>query len=586
MKTHPGRLVCACSIVFLFHFSIIAQTSKATIDSINSISYQYIVSNLQESIKIFTQNAADAKEISYKTGEAKSLANLGLAQYLKGRSEESTSNYLTAIKIYEELDDYRELAYLYGSFGYQMKRRDLKNAMQYMQKGIEIAEQHNFRELLTTNYDNYGVLHEMNNDLDSAYYYYKQALDFKYEANDSVGIPYSLNNIAGIYAMKGNYNEALGYLKESDKYRAKEKGDFGRAENLSLYGDIYRSMGDINSATDYYNRCLQLSHRLNYTYLVQYSYEQLAQLYESSGNNELALENYKKFYAYKDSIMSAETEVRITDLQLDYETEKKDREISEGKLQIEEKTNQLLLSAALILLLIMASVWIYKNQKTKRKRMRRELELNNQLKQAELEKTLADEKVRVSRELHDNIGSQLTFMISSLDNLTYTGPKGITTDKLNNLSTYGRNTLKELRNTIWAMNHEDADISEFILKLNDLKHQINENVKDLNLKIINEINKSINLRASQLLDLQRIIQEALQNVIKYANAKNVEIKFAETESGFSMNIKDDGRGFNAANTESGNGLNNMKYRCENVGGIFNIKSSAEGTEISCNINGI
>jgi signal transduction histidine kinase len=572
--------------MLLLQQAVIAQNDKANIDSINAIPYQYIVSNLQQSIKTFSKNVTDAREINYRRGEARSLVNLGLAQYLKGRSEESTSNYLTAMKIFEELNDYRELAFLYGSFGYQMKRRKLYNAMLYMRKGIQIAEQNEFRDILTTHYDNFGVLHEMNEDLDSAHYYYNQALQLKYEFNDLVGIPYSLNNIAGIFAMKGDFKEALEYLKESDKYRSKEKGDFGRAENLSLYGDIYRIMGNIDSAIQYYNRCLHLSKQLNYTYLVQYSFEQLAKMYENVGNPDLALYNYKKFYAYKDSIMSAETEVRITDLQLDYETEKKDRQISESKLQIEEKTNQLLLSAALIILLLMVSGWIYRNQKTKRERMRRELELNNQLEQAELQKTLDDEKIRVSRELHDNIGSQLTFMISSLDNLTYSGSKGITTDKLNNLSSFGRNTLKELRNTIWAMNHEDADISEFVLKLNEFKHQINSNVSKLNMNIINEINRQINLSASQLLNLQRIVQEAVQNVIKYAEAESIEIKFQELNSGFSMILKDNGKGFNVSNPDNGNGLNNMKYRCEDAGGSFDIKSSPQGTEITCSINGI
>ena len=524
------------------------------------------------------------KVINYARGEAKALAKLGLAQYLKGRYEESTSNYLTAIKIFEELNEFKELAFLYGAFGYQMKRRDLYNGMSYMRKGIQFAELYNYRDILTTHYDNYGVLHEMNNDLDSAYYFYEKALQLKYEFSDSVGIPYSLNNIAGIYAMKGNYKHAIEYLKESDKYRIKETGDFGRAENLSLYGDIHRSMGEITAAIRYYNKCLQLSKQLNYTYLVQYSYEQLARMYERAGNPELAIDNYKKFYAYKDSIMSAETEVRITELQLDYETEKKDRQITVSKLQIEERTNQLLFSGGLIILLVMASIWIYRNQRAKRNRMKKELELNNQLKKAELERTLADEKIRVSRELHDNIGSQLTFLISSLDNLTYTGPKGITTDKLNNLSSYGRNTLKELRNTIWAMNHEDADISEFILKLNELKHQVNSSVKNLNLNIINDINKQINLRASQLLNLQRIIQESVQNVIKYADATNIDIKFTETDSGFDMIIKDNGKGFYINNPANGSGLNNMKYRCESAGGNFKITSSPAGTEIICTMN--
>ena len=560
---------------------IFCSDTKTVVDSINSMPYEFIVSNLVKSISIFTENVERARSIDYEYGEGKAYYNLGLATYLNGKYDKSSEYNLRAISLFERLNAIPELITTYGKYGYQLRRIDSTKALYYLSLAIHLAEQNKVDTVLSTLYDNFGVLHESN--IDSSLYYYKKSLNIKYQMSDSVGIPYSLNNIAIIYAMKGKHKKAFEILDESDKYRNKETGDYGRTENLVLRADIFADESKIDSAIFYYHKSLELSQKINYTKLVQYCYEQLAVQYEIAAEYKNALLYQKKFAALKDSIDSFKTNSRIAELEIAYESEKKDRLISENELQIRQKEQQLYLFGLIILFLILAAAWIYLYQKQKRKRLADEMKLKNLLRQAELEKKLSDEKLRISRELHDNIGSQLTFLISSIDNLSYSKEKTNLAERLDGLSSYGRNTIKELRNTIWAMKHEDSNLDQLILKLNELKQEINSNIRELNVEIKNDTNAMYVLSSSQILNLYRIVQEALQNVIKHSGATEVKIYFSGDSSTLRLKITDNGKGFDIKNLSSGNGLQNMKQRCENSDGEFKINTSDIGTEIICSL---
>ena len=556
---------------------------KSKIDSVNGIPYATYVSHLQKYLQVFKKNLSQAKAINYKFGIAKSNENLGIIYALSSKYEKSLESTLNAIRIYEDEGKIAELCDLYGNYGYTLKSINRKRGKFYLNKGIELAEKNNLKFQLTKLYDNYGVLQEMDNKLDSAMFYYKKSLNLQIKLQDSVGIPYSFNNIAGIYAMQGNFKKAFDYMHKSDKYRYLEKGDFGRAENLVIYADIYSQIPKIDSAIIYYKKCLTLSKSINYNNLIEYCLQHLANLYEKKNKYKLALKYFKDFKTNADSVLNLKTNSKIAELQIDYETEKKDRTIAESKLKIKEKSAQLVLAGGVIIFLILISLWIYFYQLQKRKRIREELKLKSRIKQAEADKKIADEKLRVSRELHDNIGSHLTFLISSLDNLTYSKKDNDIFKKLTGLSEYGRFTLRELRNTIWAMKHQDADLRYLVLKLNEIKKDVISNLQDLNLNIVNNVELKTKLTAAQILNLFRIAQEAIQNTIKYSKASQITISFHLDEDILRMEIADDGIGFDLFVKHDGNGLKNMKFRCEELKGNFKITSSNNGTKITSSI---
>ena len=195
-----------------------------------------------------------------------------------------------------------------------------------------------------------------------------------------------------------------------------------------------------------------------------------------------------------------------------------------------------------------------------------------------MEKKFAEEKLNISRELHDNIGSHLTFMISSVDNLVYQEKEQAKIDKLNNISNFGRNSMKDLRTTIWAMKHDGGTLQQLILKITELKNALGG---QLDVEIINRTNPALTLNALQMLNIHRIAQEAIQNTIKYAEATALTVLLEEAASDqLRLTISDNGKGFDTATAGNGNGLQNMAYRASEIGGEITFDSRPGCTVIS------
>jgi len=575
-----GFLKMLLMLLLLSQVPVFSQ-NRSQIDSVNTIARVWIFSNVEASIPLFRKNAQNAHDIGYRLGEAKANMNLGLALYLKGKYAASVDSYLNAIRIFEATNSVEDLVITYGDLGYQMKRRDLEGGKEYMLKAIRMAEKHNLTSSLTALYDNYGVLQEMSNQLDSASYYYEKALNLKKEIGDTVGIPYTLNHLAGLSALKKEFSKARRYLTESDRYRARESGVSGKLTNLILWGDLFHQMGNLDSAVVMYRRVIETPAAFEQNYQVTYCFDQLADIYRKEGDYKKAFESLKSYQEYKDSLVNVRTNAKIAKLQIEYETEKKDRELVEKQLKIKTRDTLLIISGLVFLLLVVISFGSYKFQRQEIKRINRQMELEAQIKRSQYRQKISEEKERISRELHDNIGSNLTFLISSIDNLTYQVKEQAVLEKLKRLSSFGRETINELRNTVWALHTRVASLEALVNKLNDIKLRFEESFESVELTVENKVAESVRLSSLQMVNLFRIIQEAIQNSLKYSGCSRIEIQFDKREQGLQVKIIDDGHGFDCSQVKNGNGLGNMKHRCERADGEFFIESGPGGTVITC-----
>lgn len=562
-------------IVLLFT-AVKGQDLKKTIDSINNLSAVEYLGNLYKSENIFNENLKQARSIGYRIGEAKSLNILAIIYYLMGKYEKSTEYNIKSLKIFEEEKDYNALADAYGEYGYQMKRREFEKANAYMLNGIKIDEEHKVGKItLAKLYDNYGVIKEMEGKLDSALLLYNKSLKIKQELNDSIGIPFSLNKIANSLGLIGKFSEAYGYLKQSDKFREKEKSDFGRADNLAYYGDFLAMENKIDSAIDYYNRSLALSLKNGYTFLIQYLYQRISDLYSKKNDHYNSLQYFKKYTAYKDSITNLETNKKIAELEITFESSVKDKLITQKQLLLKQRTILFLIIGTMLLFITLTMVGLYAYQFQKRKAIDNELKLNRIIAQEEIKRKIFEEKLRISRELHDNIGSQLTFIISSLENLAYQQNGNIWAKKIKNLNDFARSSLNELRNTIWAMKSENGNISTLILKIRDFINRNQTGAERLSITIQNNTSTNYRLNSNQLLNLFRIFQECFQNILKHSEATECKIVFEDSLDGFTMKICDNGKGLDLKENLESTGLSSMAFRAKEANGNFIIEKKED-----------
>ena len=583
------RILLFLFLVYLGLSGLNAQ-NKQTVDSINKIYVQGFNIPQDSIVAIFLKNLQDAKDIGYELGRAGAYSQLGLAYSYQGKYEESTKSVIEAIKIYDKLGQLDKVADFYGELGYGMKYRDFDKALYYMQKGKTIAEENNFENELKDIYNNYGILKEINKELDSALFYFEKGLQIKLKLNDTIGIPYSWSNLAGVYGLQENFSKSREYFNKSLQQRLVWADSLGIAENYTQLGEVFMAEKKWKDAIPFMHKSLPISLKKQYQNLTQYNYKMLSEIYKQLNNADSALYYFEQYSTVKDSIHSIKVQESIAALNIEFETEKKQNEIlqqrtqlAEKDLEVRRKNTFIFGSLGLALILGLLGYLLYNQQKLKNRQLQKESELRTALAKIETQNKLQEQRLRISRDLHDNIGAQLTFIISSIDNLKFgfTDISEKLGNKLNNISSFTQQTIYELRDTIWAMNKENITFEDLQARIaNFIEHAKNASEKtDFSFNIEQNVDESHIFSSVAGMNIYRIIQEAVNNALKYASADEIEVNISEKEGKYYIEITDDGIGFDQDNTELGNGLNNMKKRAREIGGTLQIKSSKKGTSV-------
>jgi two-component system, sensor histidine kinase LadS len=202
------------------------------------------------------------------------------------------------------------------------------------------------------------------------------------------------------------------------------------------------------------------------------------------------------------------------------------------------------------------------------------------------------ERERISRDLHDNLGAQLSHIIRSAKWLSTHKNDDNSVDKteekilLEGINESAKQSMTTLRDSIWTLNKEHITVEDFVERFKKFaQHQIKSSPR-ISLKIKEKIQKNNTLSPEQSLQIYRILQEALNNALKYANATEIDITIQSTDNQLiTCEIKDNGIGFDVESAQNkGYGLDNMARRAEGIGAVFNIDSdSKKGTVVSCQL---
>lgn len=212
--------------------------------------------------------------------------------------------------------------------------------------------------------------------------------------------------------------------------------------------------------------------------------------------------------------------------------------------------------------------------------------LREQIRKMELENRLRSERERISRDLHDHVGSQLANIMSGLtlvDKYNQIDNKEKSSSLMNSLQGDAQVTIKQLRETIWALNQNDLTIGAFREYLQEYFNTQSALSETLVIRYSLNGDEKTPLSSTQALNLFRIIQEAAQNTLKYAEAENLEIILSQKKQELQVSISDDGifKG-NSSGFNEGYGMRNMQKRVDELGGKFEIEIQ-EGTKVKATI---
>lgn len=186
----------------------------------------------------------------------------------------------------------------------------------------------------------------------------------------------------------------------------------------------------------------------------------------------------------------------------------------------------------------------------------------------EYDRGVSEERTRIARDIHDNIGAQLMMALHSEE-------KGRKDDMI-------RDTLADLRDVV--NNAENA-----LMSLDDMLADLRSETADrldphgLTLEWTVDGSDGMTLGAPMIHTLRSLVREAISNTIKHAKAQNVSITVSISADKLELAARDDGIGFGKGKTNRGHGLVNMASRVESFDGKFTISGGAEGTQIKASL---
>jgi signal transduction histidine kinase len=306
------------------------------------------------------------------------------------------------------------------------------------------------------------------------------------------------------------------------------------------------------------------------------NYQKLLVYYTVLKENAINNQDYKVALLYEEKLNDANNMLgknlnsnKVIELDKKYQTQKKEQQIV-----IQEKTiatkNAIIAWLAFLFLMLFTIIFIYRN---KQKQKQIELDsINIQRYTKQLLEKIEEERKRIASDLHDSISHELLeFKNVANGNLEETNIKidGIIND------------IRSISRNLHPIMFDKIGLKASVEQLMERAQVAN------NFMVTADVDYKSSLSSSDELQVYRIIQEALSNIIKYADAVAAKILVTEKEKTIYIEIKDNGKGFNVKKTLNSSdafGLHNIIERSRAIGGKAKIKSDGNGTIVSIIIN--
>ncbi len=405
----------------------------------NKLSRTFMKSSIDSSIYFSKKGLELASEIEYPLGIAENAASLADYYVSCDSLNLAKDNYLLAGKYFDELDmdfDQAQLLMILGNI--YLSQDNYSEALMYYQKSQNISEENSFTTILTHIYNNMGVIYtdlgenkkalnyllkaydgyktlKLNNNLahvvsniaaiylsesnDSlAKSYYQEALKMYLESNNLVDAAAVYIDLGDNQYDKSNFEKALEYYSEGYKLFVRHDDEYSGPKSrvfVSVIGSLGRvnsKLGNKQKAIEYLEITLDEARQNKYINWIEFSTHELSKIYEKEGEYNKALYYFKIFEQYGDTILNNSSIKRITQLEMQFEFDKKMKEI-ELENALKEKAQQrkeyiyfLIISVGIFIAVI--AILLYINQRSKTNRIelkRKNLKLEHEKLQQELD---------------------------------------------------------------------------------------------------------------------------------------------------------------------------------------------------------
>lgn len=555
----------------------------------NFNSYQLAMEEYEKGLLLLKDSKADSLKCRFY---------IGIASYAKvnGNNPKAFANLYKALGIYERLGDRTGIADVNANIAQvHAQKGDVKLAKEYLHIALKTMEKDKTDGFYLTTSHSLANVYGMNGEYDKAL-----ALDEEgIRISDNIGSDkikaMFLDNKANCFMYTNQLDSAQHYFDECLKLDLKIGNKKQIADSYSNLGYLASLKKDFPTAEKLLFESIGMLKKMKHKPNLSKSYSLLVGVYEQQDKFEQALEIQKEFQKQYKLMIDEKKEAALAEFRIIHETQQKERKLAENKVQLlkrevesKRKNTAILVLSVLVFFIIMVGYMTYRQQRLKVNQQQQEFQLKSAISHIETQNKLQEQRLSISRDLHDNIGAQLTFIISSVDNAKYGFDvrNSVLGNKLDNISNFTRETIIELRDTIWAMNNNHITFEDLRVRIFNFIEKAKLAKEDIHFKFsIEDSLEEVSFSSIQGINIYRTIQEALNNAMKYAEASEIVILARQSDRTIKIDIDDNGKGFEFGATEIGNGLHNMKKRIEDIGGIFEVDSGiGKGTRISIAID--
>lgn len=535
--------------------------------------------NISAAIKNYNASKKIRLLTNDKRGVAKVEVNLGNIYQTTGQLEQAMKLYINSLHYFNSQNDEKTSTIINANLGaLYYEQKNYKKSLETVSKSYLYFEEKNMVIDLCRNSIVMGNIYLAQKDTLKAKTYYEKAKDYCKQCSDKITYTKAMNNILQIENLSEKKKQNLIDSIHLNRKTINAK-DIIQKSNINLATLLYRQK-KYNDAKNEFLRILNFYKKSNEFESKLMVYEYLSRSYNHLNIADSADYYFTKYQNLSEEIQQKKALAKTADLELKYRKETE-------KNQILQKNNviRILVLLLISMVLIGSTIYIFRRKKQKLEQENHLLEIETLKINSKLQ--LQEQKLEISKELHDNIGSQLTFINAILESLRKStlANDEKTNHKIETVSDFTKNTITELRDTIWVLNPKNLTGEELESRMRNFISNAENASEQISFQKNITIHSLQTFSSKDAITILRIFQEIINNAIKHSESTLISADIKTAENFLLMEIMDNGIGFNPEiTTHETNGILNLKTRIKDVNGTLNIVSNSEiGTKYSIKI---
>lgn len=527
-----------------------------------------------------------AKGSPFELVAGSALSNKAMIMQSFGKYTEAIQLYHAALAIFEKLNNQQMIANVNNNIG--LTYEDLhqhQKALEYHLRSLSIRRKLKDESGVATSLNNIALVYQEMGKYAKALELLFEAAELRLKLRDDYGLGIVYSNVSEIYALLGDYRKTVQYNELSLMARRKAGDESGKTYNYNNLVNAYLKLGNLQSAKIYLDSSLQLVKRLKALPRMVKTWEFKISWHKAAGQKDSVIQAYEEYIALKDSLARktleeeiAHTEARYGLLQKAAEVNRLNQLVKIQQLEAENARNKarnIRLFGIIIIgviLSVFGAVTAHLRYKAKVALERQRLEFQQK---TFMEVMAAEDKERqrIAMELHDGLGQVLSAALLNIRALPEAAPKQGYEPR--------KSAEKAIQTAIEEMRRISHNLMPGALIRKGLTNAIEEMAQTVNSSQKTRINLhldySVDLPLQTQHTLYRVIQETVNNILKHAQATEIDIYMKSENNRFSLEIRDNGNRVELPQEKStqGIGLESLKQRINLLKGIWSLHRTRE-----------